>query len=407
MIKKRGSLFCLSLLILFFSFNFVSSLDSNLKSIYDSKETVIIDIKGNLLSNINKEDVFIKRANVIVPVEYGVRKITGRQFIWFIAPENSSNYTLLIKDITTTINGKVQVVDYSKDFFLSENLTAYNVNPGILYSDEDFEVKVFSFLDEDFEVKVIGEVERTILLKPGENKIKFEIEEFSATGFKEIVIGDYVIPSYIIAKDNEIIKPRSDIFFRPSIIESVIYIEEGFSDYPFAIINNEKRKIDLQLIYNKDIFVIEKSENLTIDPEQILFLKLNLAPLVKYNKNLEEKIIVKLGEEEYLLPVYINFTEKKDEAKTPYLEEGFNESSLRYCDNLGGEICIAGEVCNSEVLDSREGECCLGQCISPQSQSSYSWIGYLIAGIVLLILIFVYLKYKKSNSSISTLRSKA
>ena len=45
---------------------------------------------------------------------------------------------------------------------------------------------------------------------------------------------------------------------------------------------------------------------------------------------------------------------------------------------------------------SKEGECCPGKCIKKKGESN-SWIGYIIIGVAILVLLFIYLKYKKTK----------
>ena len=124
-------------------------------------------------------------------------------------------------------------------------------------------------------------------------------------------------------------------------------------------------------------------------------LEFNLSLMREINSPVNELIYVKSGDWKIDLPVNISLTENEHEVTTTYLEEGFTESSLYYCSELNGIQCSAGEICSGEISISLEGACCIGGCKKESSDFGFSWIGYLIGGIVIIILLIVWVKYKK------------
>ena len=76
-----------------------------------------------------------------------------------------------------------------------------------------------------------------------------------------------------------------------------------------------------------------------------------------------------------------------------------NLSKSNYkCEELGGKICSEKEACSEQYKESADGKCCLEKCIKIK-ENSKAWIGYLIAGIVLLSLIYLYMKYKGTEKN--------
>jgi hypothetical protein len=71
--------------------------------------------------------------------------------------------------------------------------------------------------------------------------------------------------------------------------------------------------------------------------------------------------------------------------------------------------CGDEEVCEGNVVSTIDvAECCVGNCKSQSdSGGGRSWIGYLVAGIVLLAIVIIYMKYKKTgNPGVSPLQGK-
>ena len=65
--------------LIFFSVN-SSALTLNMKESYQPRETMIIEVAGNILSPIKLEDVEFKRKNVIMPLNYDV-KVLGEKML--------------------------------------------------------------------------------------------------------------------------------------------------------------------------------------------------------------------------------------------------------------------------------------------------------------------------------------
>src|SRR3989344_2841966 len=93
-----------------------SALSSNLKQTYLPSETAIGKISGSVLEPISERQIKVKRGNQDVGVEYGLKKIGGNYFVWFISPVTKENYTFIIEDVITTVNGVPKVMDYVHEF---------------------------------------------------------------------------------------------------------------------------------------------------------------------------------------------------------------------------------------------------------------------------------------------------
>ena len=133
---------------IFLSISSVTAISTDLKSSYEKGETIIIEIKGNILEPITNSQIEFLRGHVAIPLEYESKKLSGKYYLWAIAPQQENNYTLLIKDITTTVAGRTEKIDFVQNFSVSQNSTDYFVKPGIVLAQKDFSIDIY--LNEDF-----------------------------------------------------------------------------------------------------------------------------------------------------------------------------------------------------------------------------------------------------------------
>lgn len=387
------------LVILIFIIPLGLAISSDLKEEYKSGETIIIKISGNILDNIEKERVEFKRKHVGIPVEFEIKKLKDEWYIWAIAPFNENNYTLLIREISTTVDGKSENVDYEKNFSVIGERVDYNVKPGAITATNDFSIIINSFKDNIFTISTNFPETREFLINPGENKLDFSINSIEENSFVVIELGIYKIPAYI-TKINKFEDNLTDYFssirFRPRIVQSTILFNTK-PIYPIEIVNEGEKEIIVNLDVNSDLLITPIVKDIKIGSNESYLFNLSIKENIKENINYT---ITARGEGFILeLPIEILVTEDKDEVKTLYLEKNFDENLLFSCLELNGIICSAEQECNGKALQSKDGLCCRGECIAKEKERSYGWIGYLIAGIAILIIAYAWLRYKKTKSS--------
>ncbi|MCU0641971.1 MAG: hypothetical protein MUF61_00095 [archaeon] len=192
---KRMLVFAIVLMI---SMQGVFAISTNLKDSYKPGETVASEIYGNILEPITKDSVEFRRGHVLVPFEYDLKRLGDKYYLWMITPENEENYTLIIKDITTTVSGEIKEVDYEKNFTTKGNLSDYSVKPGFIYAQSDFELTMNLNQDMEKSIQINFPNKTNIVLKPGENKFMFSIGGINKTELRNITIGKYSLPMYVI-----------------------------------------------------------------------------------------------------------------------------------------------------------------------------------------------------------------
>ncbi|PIN93750.1 hypothetical protein COU54_01825 [Candidatus Pacearchaeota archaeon CG10_big_fil_rev_8_21_14_0_10_31_24] len=391
---KRELFIVLGLIGIILSIANASALTSDMSDIYGSKETAIVKIEGIILEPIVDEDVSLLRGHVEVPFEYGVKQLDGETFLWFIAPEKENNYTLVVKNIASKVSGKSEKIDYMRNFSVRVNNTEYNVNPGLVSESEDFELKINSFKDSNLKISVDALKELEVDIYPGENIIKFSIFDFPPNELVLINVGKYIVPIYRLAEENGQVNVKI-LKFTPEKISKIITYGQSIEPYRISVSNLGNTDLkNLTIKYNKDIFVVEpesfdvlkRGENLEFD----LKIKENKNKNLGVNSTLDEVIRIISDNETNSFKFNLKVVSEEEAVK----EIEIAKNNLKYCSDLSGVLCSKADVCSGESVESKEGICCIGICKAPEPMS-LAWIGYLIAGIILLAVAIIWLKYKK------------
>jgi len=368
--------------------SFVSAISSDLKESYQPGETIIVELSGNILENIPPENVEFRRAHVKVPFDYDIKKFEDRYYLWALAIPIEGNYTLAINNIVTTSAGNIQKVNYEKNFTVKGNFTDYSVRPGFISTKEDFELDIRLNEDTDKVINLNFPVDQNIVIKPGENKLKFSIVNVTSTRFIKIKVGKYTLPVYIIANKTIAITPVLKLI--PDYIQRTTSGKEPLI-YQIIIQNTGNDKVqDITIFYNKDVFSTDLKATEGIIIEKNDSLKFNLA-VKDTTKEINEKIYVNTPSLSIDLPIEIKITENATEI------QNVSRGVLYYCSEISGIICSANEACTGNTETSIDGLCCVGKCAVKEEAPSRTWIGYLLLAIVLGILGYLYMRYKKAK----------
>ncbi len=383
---KEGILF---FVIVFLIYN-TSAISSDLKATYDMGETIIGEISGEIISGIEKNKIELRREHVGVPFEYDIKRLGDKYYIWLIAPKNEGDYSLIIRDISTFINGKISEIDFIHNFSTASNFTDYFIKPGFIFTDKEFDIETILNEDNEKNVSIDFPLEKEIILKPGKNILKFSLDSIKKTEFVKIKIGKYIIPAYLIFSDENQSSNKTDsIRIEPNAIISTAFFNNNLI-YPFKIFNLIDKRIEsIKFIYNKDLFLLSY-DNISIGTNDIIEINISFIGIFDSDKRINDKIIIINDENVIELPIIISFTENESEAKTPYLEGKLSY----YCRELNGTVCSSNEICSTETKASIDGACCIGKCIIEDKKEGKSWIGYIIAVFLLILVIYVFLRYR-------------
>jgi len=362
---------------------FVSSISTTMLPTYQPGETMIIEIQGNILEPIDRTDVVFKRAHVAIAVDYDVKRISNKYYLYAQLPTSKNNYTLYLNDISTTINGQAQTLDYNQTFQVEGNLTEYSINPGFIIANQDFSLTLNSNLDQETTININFPVERAVNLQPGTNTIQFSISSIQE-GFYLASIGKYIVPIQIT---NQQTTSSKTLIVSPKIIREVL--ETGnIKSYDITITNSGNEKIiDLYFIYDQEIFSLNKEIISTIEPNKSESL---VVTLKKVDNPIIESIIIASGSEE-LGNVSFNLTFTNNQS-----EITDSSNPQYYCSELSGRFCAAAETCSTQIIQALDGQCCTGICTVEQD-STYSWVLYTLSALVIVVVFIMYMRYRKTK----------
>jgi hypothetical protein len=393
---KRG--FVIGILIALILISGVSALSIDLKDLYDQKETGIAKISGDIRQPITKSQISFYRGHVAVPsFEYDLVKIGNDYYVWFVTPNTANNYSIEVKDVSAVIAGSLKTTTLTKNFSVSGNLSDYYITPGAIVSNKDFNIE-FVLNADDVEIIDINFPEnRNVTINPGENTVKFSLSSLDKTKITTIIAGKYSIPAYLItnsvitnttsnvgAENASNTSTRFDV--SPKRIERTLNVNDDRT-YPVEIFNLGGENLsDIKIDYNKKVLVIEPSLIESIAQNGSALLKLTVLG----SENVEEVVTIRKDN------VTINLFVKISFATTNTSNQSGGSIMFDCGIELGGKICTMEQICTGRTESSKQGSCCVGECISASGgSSSKAWIGWLIAIVVIGVIGYLYSKYKK------------
>ncbi len=373
-------------LLLFFLLVFIplsSAISTNMLPVYQPGETMIVEVQGNILSPIDRSDVVFRRAHVAIAVDYDIKRVLDKYYLYAQVPLNPNNYTLFINGISTTLNGQNQMVDFNQTFEVSGNLTDYSINPGLIITNQDFSLTIKSNLDQQTTISSDFPEEMSLTINPGNNPLNFDVSSKSS-GFYLATIGKYKVPIQVIKSESSQSDFSISVF--PKFVKEVLKLN-SLKSYNFSILNNGNQSLtDLYFAYNQEIFSLDK-ESFSLSVNESINLSVTLK---NSSQNFNEIISIASGNDMVAnITFQISFTQNDSQVTN-------SSNPEYYCSELGGSFCSATEVCSGQSIQSLDGLCCVGSC-SLEEKSSTNWIIYILAILVLVVIIFIYLRYKKAK----------
>jgi 6-pyruvoyl-tetrahydropterin synthase len=353
---------------------------------YNQGETMIIEIQGNILQPIDRTDIIFKRSHVAIAVDYDIKKLNDKYYLYAQLPTTENNYTLFINDISTTVNGQNKVVDFNQSFVVSGNLTDYSVSPGFIITKNDFSLNIKSNLDQPTTINANFPSEQAITINPGNNVLAFNIAQ-TQPGLYLATIGKYAVPVQVLASSTNQSISNISLSVFPKVIREVLESNSP-KNYTLTIKNNGELLENLYLSFNEAVFSVSPETISSINSNESVNISISLLNLTS---RINEKIII--AKDSNALE-NVSF----DLSFTTNPREVTNSSNAEYyCSELGGKFCTATEVCSGQLNQALDGSCCVGVCTLKEESSGSSWILYTFIGVAVLILIYIFFKYKKTS----------
>ena len=380
----------------------VSAITTTLNNEYAQKETMIFEVKGNILEPIMISQIKFFRGHVEMPLDKGVSKIGESTYVWAQAPSQNGTYTLEIRNISTTVLGESKRVTHIQNFSVGLNLTEYSIKPGIVYTKTNFEIEVQLYQDEEVPISVSFPEAREVVLKPGANTISFDVSSLREPFYGLFSVGKYNVPAGIIVK-NQTVPATGGFSELPLRFEPLSLRRVVFDDSPinilFIVENFGEDEIKgLQVHYNRDIFEVEPKEiSILADGDKLTFNLTLLQNATLPFSGIDESINFTSGNMTNSIPVRIerlNVTARVNVSENQTNNTNA-ETGLYRCIELGGSTCTTEQVCSGRAVSTLDGACCIGLCGAKTSTGgSKAWMGWVGVLIALGLAGFAWYKYK-------------
>ncbi|MBU1988042.1 MAG: hypothetical protein KKD94_01000 [Nanoarchaeota archaeon] len=185
----------------------------------------------------------------------------------------------------------------------------------------------------------------------------------------------------------------------PGVIRDTVLVSDEILSYSFGIVNQGENEIEnLRFDYDRNRFIISPEENISIGVNETAHF--NLA-LKESPRNRVRGVVVAYSGDVYEYLVFtVNLTSDAGQVLREYSKDSTVSGPSYYCSELsGGKFCSPDDVCSTTKVAAIDGLCCTGECGSASSGGSKSWIGYLLGGIVVLVIIILFVKYRKTGKS--------
>ncbi|MDO8468033.1 MAG: hypothetical protein Q7S56_03765 [Nanoarchaeota archaeon] len=395
------------LISLTLSLSLISAVDFSIKPEYKQGETLIAKLSANFINPPLPENIYFYRNYVRVSIEPHLIKINDDYYLWAILPENNANYSVQVKDATYKEGTQTKSDVIVANFTISNKTSLFSVTPGVIYTNDTFDITVQNLAPTQIEVKSLNSnLTLTLSLKSGDSgKFAFSPSDFEKNKLLNLTLSsgndEYEIPVYVYGKtksggtfnisssDKELdfLIPNSDISLSTSSeVKRTIYIRNTGEE------NLTNIKISLSSPLNNYISISPSSFDLDVNET----MKLNLTIVSGTNEqDIEGEITARTSNFEISEPLTLNFIANY----TQQSNISSNVTSLESCFDISGndEFCDANtETCNGNSVDAFEGSgCCIGQCIENPKSSTGSIIGWiLLAILVILVAWFFFKKYR-------------
>jgi hypothetical protein len=184
----------------------VSAAQIDTKAEYNRGENIIAHVPGNFVDPITESNVYFYRGYARIPMDYDVVKIDGEYYILAsLIGKDPGSYSLVIKDVTYYGGGSTTDDDIKSDFTINNSYADFSINPGYIYSSNDFSIKLTSLVSSSKTISVSsisGLAVSGTTLNAGQIKnLNFDIilESGDSTGFVTISSDStsYSIPAYV------------------------------------------------------------------------------------------------------------------------------------------------------------------------------------------------------------------
>jgi hypothetical protein len=353
---------------IFLMIPFVSSIQIDMKENYKRGETIIAKISGNFLDSIKKSNInFYRRHMTTTFDDFNIKKIEDNYYLYIGVPLEKipDNYSISIKGVSYMKEGKISKDEIKINFTIMNESTEFTLTPGLIYTSSKFYLEVQNLLDENL---IINIEENEEYASVGTTSGTNETEK----SFWELIFGKKQNSTNVTETINYETNNHVKINFIPGETKKIWFEVENRTEFKTITLSSSNQ------IYNVPIYIIYTG-NATANTNSDLSNFTNISEDENGTIILDENITESNN-------TIIIFDNKTNKSVVKFLET---------CDKMGGIICNDTQECNGTEENSLDANCCIGECKNIEKSNIGKTVGWILLGVVLVIIIFVMIK--KSN----------
>jgi hypothetical protein len=399
--KKRESLILGILLLAIFSLSLISAtIDITLtKDSYYQAETLQATITGSFVEGLDPANIGIyeKDSSHKLPTESNLVRTDENTYLYYATlPDTVGNYYVLIentKHLEITTESDTPIL---KNFTITSTNNSYlSINPGFIYTSQDFEVTIKAYNKNQpvvVECAATGTKESFNLGYASSKTISFPIDRIKQKTETLIKVNSYTIPAIISPKitnpdtNTTEIKDNLKNMIVLSPMEINVTIAENV-DYHFQVLIVNKDRFPTDINLTSWIKEIKVSPILldNFDDEAVINITITTST------NLKSNITLISPEGRMIIPINVKTTKNLSEVN---LNDTTVLNRAQTCAEFNGNKCTGKETCDGSQIYASDGSCCIGKCSVPSSSNAWVW------GLVILVILAIggYFLYQRSNS---------
>jgi hypothetical protein len=394
---KKSFIFILLVLLV----PLISAVQIDMKSNYTQGETLIAQVSGNFLTQIQQQNVLLYSGHVRVSFIPIVQKAGDIFYVYGqLDGKSPGNYSLVVSGVTYSESGKNNNSDIVQNFTIKNNSADFSITPGFVESNDAFIINAQNLADKSI---IIGSflknstpLTSTTTTQIGSGQTKQISFSFNSMDSNQLIFAVlqtnntlYEIPVFIPANMSSENNSLPLLVFQPQQEYFSLTTNSNLSSYLSIFNSGQNQKINLSISDNLQPYVII--------PFQIV-AKSNSTALIPINITsrsaeafIEGQITAVSPNSTAFFSLILNFS-------SSYVPPPNGTVLYQTCSQLSGTFCSDDKVCSVQTQKAKDGVCCSGTCQSINNNAAGKIIGWVLVAIVFLFVIFFLIrKYRKAK----------
>jgi len=386
-------------LAIFLSLVIVSAVESTIEQNYRPGETLIAEISGNFINPLTSENILFYSGRLFVPMVYDLIRINDKYYVYAILPNKERNYTMIISDAKYLEENQEKTGDLEFNFTVKGNLSAFQINPGVIVTGKDFSIKATALKNIELEADFTNSSQNASLIDSQTKTFFFTISDVKKTGLEYVVFSSqdtyYNVP--VMIYKNQTVEDREIklIFSRKNYNFSIVREQEfGFE---VAIFNTGKENIS-EVNFSSSSQIKIFPEKTSLDSGELKTINLTMTS----SEIGTQTILLTASSGNYSKTTSVTLTTFDTPEELLAADNTTEIITEESCSSMGGGQCAEGEECIGTNRYALEGWCCIGTCKASGTSSSGKVIAIIVIVIILAgigFFIFVKIKSRKQSSS--------